>query len=207
MCGRFSLTVTAETLIKKFALTQSIVMVPRYNIAPSGVIPIIRKMGSLEFVHWGLKPKWMTTLPVKEGFMNARMETANTKPAFKSAFRKRRCLIVADGYYEWKPVGRVKQPYYICQKNREVFVMAGLWEEETCALLTTPAEGFLASIHERMPVILGEEDYALWLNPKTDAEEMAQRLSSKVYNDMVFHPVSTRMNRVGFEGVECVQSL
>lgn len=207
MCGRFSLTVDKDTLIKKFGLTQSIVMVPRYNIAPKEVIPVIRTTGSLEFLHWGLKPSWMQTSSLKEGFMNARLETVNTKPAFRNAYQKRRCLVIADGYYEWKLAGRIKQPFYIHQKNREVFAIAGLWEEDTCTLLTTQAEGFLASIHERMPVILGEDDYAAWLNPKTKIEEMRARLSSKVYSDIVFYPVSLKMNRVGFEGTTCIQPL
>lgn len=207
MCGRFSLTVDAQTLINRFQLKQSLVMIPRYNIAPTQVIPVIRTPGSLEFLYWGFKPLWMKLPASNPGFFNARAETARTKPAFRNAFAKRRCLVIVDGYYEWKPMEKIKQPFYIHQKDHEVFAMAGLWEEDTCTILTIKANEQLTSIHDRMPVIIHENDYSLWLNPKTNLQWVEQQLTPRDYINMMFYPVSTRVNHVKMEGSECVQSL
>jgi putative SOS response-associated peptidase YedK len=205
VCGRFSLTVSAEILIRKFQLRQSIVMVPRYNIAPSQVIPVMRTFRSLEFLRWGFKPAWMKLPPLKEGFVNARAETVSTKPAFRNAFNKRRCLIVADGYYEWKEMEGVKKPFYIQKKDKEVFALAGLWEEDTCVVLTTKANDSLSLIHERMPILIQEMDFESWLNPKADKAWVQDKLLRANEGEaFIFQAVSTKVNRVGFEGAECI---
>lgn len=207
MCGRFSLAVTVERLVKDFQLTHSFVMVPRYNIAPSQVIPVIRTMGMLEFLHWGFKPSWMEPLAIKEGFVNARSETVTTKPAFRNAVYKRRCLIIVDGYYEWKRMGELKQPFYLYKKDRSVFALAGLWEGDTCTILTTAANEQMALVHERMPLIIRTDDYIKWLNPKADKIWVQNALLSKDQEDLMFHPVSTKMNSVSFEGAACIRAL
>ncbi len=207
MCGRFSLTASAEALIQKFQLKQSIVMVPRYNIAPSQVIPVIRTFRHLEFLRWGFKPTWMKLSSLKEGFVNARAETVSIKPAFRNAFNKRRCLILADGYYEWKEINALKQPFYIQKKDKGVFALAGLWEEDTCVLLTTKANDSLAAIHERMPVFIPEVDFESWLNPKANKVWVQDRLlSANEGEEFIFQAVSTKVNRVGFEGAECISA-
>jgi putative SOS response-associated peptidase YedK len=143
---------------------------------------------------------------LKEGFVNARAETVSTKPAFRNAFNKRRCLILADGYYEWKEIKGLKQPFYIHKKDNEVFALAGLWEEDTCTLLTTEANVQLAAIHERMPILIHEMDFEAWLNPKTKKTWVMAALLPSQDDAFVFHPVATKVNRVGFEGVECISA-
>lgn len=207
MCGRFSLTATAAGLVAQFQLTHSFVMVPRYNIAPTEVIPVIRKMGVLEFLNWGLKPSWMDAAQIKDGFVNARAETARIKPAFRNAVYKRRCLIIADGYYEWKRVDEAKQPFYVYRKDHTAFALAGLWEGETCTLLTTVASEKIKVIHERMPIIIPVSDYATWLNPKTNKEWVNRALSVKDKCELMFHQVSPRVNLVGVEGAACIRAL
>lgn len=231
MCGRFALISSGEAIIEHFRLTQSFAMIPRYNICPGEVIPTIGSSGALRasglsgslteinFLKWGFLPKWIERKENNEngnhngihnGFINARAETIQTKPAFKDAFQKRRCLIIADGYYEWKPNGRTKQPFYIHRKDKRLFAMAGIYEKEneTCAILTTEANSLLSPLHPRMPVILSEEDYQVWLNPKSSLALITQILSRISLSDpFAFHPVSTKVNNPKTEGSQCILSL
>ena len=121
MCGRFSLTAEIEALTEYFQLTKRIFMKPRYNIAPSELIPVLKTRGELEFLRWGFLPAWQKRDDSNIGFINARSETLLEKPSFRDAFKKRRCLVIADGFYEWKKINRIKQPYYIRQQNHEPF--------------------------------------------------------------------------------------
>ncbi len=206
MCGRFALSTEPKTIFEHFALTQHAVLIPRYNIAPSQVIPTIRTPGQLEFLVWGLRPKWL-----KEGqnsFINARMETITEKPAFKYAFNKQRCLIVADGYYEWKQIGNIKQPYYISLPQQGLFAFAGIWDNDTCAILTTPAtQSALVSVHERMPVILTADQYATWLNAKSKVEQLQNCMLGTQLPILQIFPVSSKVSNPKNDFYECIKPL
>ncbi|MDB6095982.1 MAG: hypothetical protein JWM09_260 [Francisellaceae bacterium] len=215
MCGRFSLTVSAQALIEHFKLTKGLYMSPRYNIAPFQPIPIIRTWGEIDFVHWGLKAAWMKNDLSQKGFINARAETVAIKPAFKSAFLKKRCLVLSDGYYEWKQMGKTKQPFYIRLKNKEVFAFAGIWEssnkkdakEESCAILTIDAKGPAHEVHPRMPLILKSEQYETWLDLKSPLKAMTALLQPNYVDDFEIFPISLNINNPKFDGPSCILPL
>lgn len=207
MCGRFALTASKDSLTQHFGLTKGLVMSPRYNIAPSQLVPVIKTAGEIEFLQWGFKPKWMDAEKIGAGFINARCDTIAEKPAFRTAFQKRRCLIVASGYYEWKLVGRKKQPFYIYQKDAQVFAFAGIWEENTCAILTTEANSLLHPLHARMPLILPLSAYDLWLTKTTDLQAISSLLVPFPSEPLAFYPVSTKVNYPQFDALECIRSL
>lgn len=206
MCGRFALSAEPGAIIAHFNLRNAVVLKPRFNIAPSQVIPIIRIPGQIEFLVWGLKPKWL-----KEGqlpFVNARMETVTEKPAFKFAFKQQRCLVIANGYYEWKQIGNIKQPYFICLPEKELFAFAALWDGDTCALLTKTAEQqSIAKIHDRMPVILDPDQYSLWLDPKAAPEILQAAMLQNNLSSLQIFPVTTKVNNPKHDVAECVMPL
>lgn len=180
MCGRFVQMASNEGLAESFALDQAgPELGPRYNIAPGAQILAVRADTAghrhLVQLRWGLIPAWAKDRKIAYSTINARAETIATKPAFRAAFRQRRCLIPADGFYEWKATASGKQPYYLILKDREPFALAGLWEEwtdpetgeiiQTATIVVTSANALVAEIHDRMPVILRPDDYATWLDP------------------------------------------
>jgi putative SOS response-associated peptidase YedK len=209
MCGRFTLRTPPAVLVEHFRLNSIPPLGPRYNIAPTQQIGVIRQATpeQREFVwmRWGLVPHWAKDLSIGSQMINARSETAATKPAFRESFNRRRCLIVADGFYEWKKVGRQKQPYLIRLKEGGPFAFAGLWDRwgkdeeriETCTILTAPANELLCDLHNRMPVIFGPADYERWLDPAaTDAAQLQPLLDAYPADDLVVEPVSPRVNHV-----------
>ncbi len=207
MCGRFSLTVPANTLVQHFHLKNGLSMVPRYNIAPSQTIPVLKEPETIDFLTWGLVPKWMES-GTNSGFINARVETIRQKPSFRGAFQHRRCLVIADGYYEWKPLGRTKQPFYIHREDKGVFAFAGIWEENTCAILTTVAHTRFLEIHDRMPMIVPSSLYSAWLKPNPDPKQLLEHLAEPFLMDnFIADPVSTKVNSPVFDGPECIQPL
>jgi putative SOS response-associated peptidase YedK len=176
MCGRFILTVSAKDVADLFGLAEVPALEPRYNVAPTQPVAAVRADAdgrrSLATLRWGLIAPWAKD--AKHAAINARAETAADKPTFRHAFRKRRCLIPADAFYEWQKVGRHKQPYLFKLRDGEPFAFAGIWEAwngpdgealESCAILTTEANELVRSVHERMPVILDPRHYAEWLDP------------------------------------------
>lgn len=205
MCGRFCLDSNLAAITEYFSLKQGVVLKPRFNIAPSQVIPVIRHPGTLEFITWGLRPSWLKA--DHNSFINARIETLTEKPAFKQALQKRRCLVVANGYYEWKQIGKIKQPFFISLPQRELFAFAGIWEGDTCAIITTEAQhSELKSIHERAPVVLTHENCKLWLNATTDINSV---LNTIIDVKLPFNiaAVSTYVNSPQHDSVACIQSL
>lgn len=166
-------------------------------------------------MRWGLIPSWARDPAIGGRMINARSETAADKPAFRSALRRRRCLVPADGFYEWQPVGRVKQPYHIHAAGGGPLAIAGLWERwtapdggdiETCALLTTAANDAVAALHDRMPVILSPDDFSRWLDPAvTDPAVIADLLRPVAADHLTWHPVSTRVNRVGEDDADLLR--
>jgi putative SOS response-associated peptidase YedK len=196
-------------LVEHFRLSSLPPLGPRYNIAPTQQVGVVRQagLGQREFVwmRWGLVPSWAKDLSIGSQLINARSETAAAKPAFRDSFKRRRCLIAADGFYEWKKEGRQNQPYLIRLKEGGPFAFAGLWERwdrdaeriETCTILTTPANELLRDLHDRMPVIFGPADYDRWLNPVAgDAAELQPLLDAYPAHDLVVEPVSPRLNQV-----------
>ena len=166
MCGRYALHSNPEVVALLFGLAEVPAYAPRYNIAPSAQVLIIRR-NEAAMVRWGLVPRWAKDPSVGAKMNNARAETVAEKPSFREAYRKRRCLIPANGYYEWKPEGGRKQPYYIYPSGGALFAFAGLWEQwndlETCTVITTEANEKMAAVADRMAVIVWPAEYSAWL--------------------------------------------
>jgi putative SOS response-associated peptidase YedK len=217
MCGRFTLTTNLGAIAKRFGVSRFLEEVgPRYNIAPTQTVIVVNDDGTrhLTEMQWGLIPSWAKHPAIGNRMINARAETVATKPAFRVTLRKRRCLIPADGFYEWQQVGRRKQPVYIALKTREPFSFAGLWEAWTspegeevrsCTIITTEANDVLKPIHDRMPVILTREAEGVWLDPMIqDPERLLPLLVPYPAEDMEAYPVSTTVNNPAHDGPECL---
>lgn len=181
MCGRFAFYSPAEAISRLFGVETTEDLPPRYNIAPTQPVPAVRldqdAVRRLCLLRWGLIPFWARDPSIGSRMINARAETVASKPAFRQAYRKRRCLILADGFYEWQKAGSGKIPWFISAPSGDPFAMAGLWESwqadgdeplETCTILTTEASSSLTHIHHRMPVVLGSESVQQWLDPGMD---------------------------------------
>ncbi|UTE73092.1 SOS response-associated peptidase [Rossellomorea marisflavi] len=206
MCGRFSLIESVHELQQQFEFELSADLHPRFNIAPSQeVFSIIsdgkkRRGGTL---RWGLVPHWAKEAKIGYKMINARAEGIDEKPSFKEPFRKKRCLIIADGFYEWKKVDDRKQPYRFIMKDRKPFAFAGLWETwkkgdaplHTCTIITTTPNSVTEDIHDRMPVILKREDYDRWLDPSNQAvDKLKSLLVPYPAEEMELYPVSELVN-------------
>lgn len=170
MCGRYSLHSNPDVVALMFGLSEIPAYQPRYNIAPASQVLIVRQdeaAAVASHARWGLVSRWAKDPAIGAKMNNARAETVALKPSFREAYRKRRCLIPANGFYEWKLEGGRKQPYYIYPSGGELFAFAGLWEQwndlPTCAIITTEANEKMAAVHERMPVIVSPAEYSDWL--------------------------------------------
>ncbi len=221
MCGRFSLIATGEEVAAHYGLSEVPLLAPRYNIAPTQPVAAVRlAYGSTEreFTHfqWGLIPSWAKDPGIGSKMINARAETAAEKPSFRTAFKRRRCLIPTSGFYEWQKVGSGKQPMFIHPVEGDVMSFAGLWEYwqsadgselETCTILTTSPNEMMASIHNRMPVILEPADYAMWLDGETPADQLMHLLRPIEPDFLSAYPVSTTVNNPRNEGEACIVPL
>jgi putative SOS response-associated peptidase YedK len=221
MCGRFTLRTPASVLIEEFQLAGCPQLQARFNIAPTQLVAAVRVSPDagerqLAMLRWGLVPSWAKDPSLGNRMINARAETVAEKPSFRPAFKQRRCLVVADGYYEWKKVGSKKQPYYFRVRQRDVFAFAGLWEVwrggedtddlESCTVITTDANELARSVHDRMPVILDPEDYDLWLDPHAqDRERIEPLLRPYDASQMTADPVSTYVNSVRHDDEQCIE--
>jgi putative SOS response-associated peptidase YedK len=201
-----------------FGVTVDWTLPLEFNIAPTQMVTAVRAAqdGRRELcqLRWGLVPQWADDPRVGNRMINARAESVATKPAYRAAFQARRCLVVADGFYEWQKNGRRKQPYYIRLKDDGPFGFAGVWEWwskaghriESCSIITTDANELVASIHDRMPVIVPPEAYELWLSPETQEIELLQSLLRPYRaSEMVAYPVSERVNRPDYNEPQCVE--
>ncbi|MEE9274201.1 MAG: SOS response-associated peptidase [bacterium] len=218
MCGRYTLIKPADTLAALFGMEGSLGLSPRYNIAPTQFVPAVRALRpgepELALLRWGLIPSWAKDPAIGARTINARGETAAQKPSFRAAFRRRRCLIPADGFYEWVKEGGRKQPYYIQLRGEAPFAFAGLWESwtgaegetlETCTIITCEANEGLRPLHPRMPVILPRENYDLWLDPAAqDPAALQPLLRPYPAGETVFRPVSAQVNSPKNDGPECI---
>jgi putative SOS response-associated peptidase YedK len=207
MCGRFTLTSTPEALAERFGLDAPPSFAPRFNIAPGQDVLAVRARDGArraEPLRWGLVPPW--SQPASGApLINARAETAAERPAFRDAFRARRCIVPASGFYEWADLGGYRQPYWIAPRDGALLGIAALWERwiapdgarlESCALLTTAANERIAQLHDRMPAILARGDYAAWLDPERDLAALAELLAPLAPDALALRPVGTRVNRV-----------
>lgn len=211
MCGRYTIIATPEALRAIFGYEEQPNFPPRYNVAPTQPIPIVRLIeGKRHFalVRWGLLPSWVKDPKAFSLLINARGESAAEKPAFRAAMKRRRCLIPADGFYEWRAAGGArKQPYFIRAKAGTPLAFAGLWETwtgpngeelDTAAIVTTKANRTLTAIHDRMPVIVPPDGFDLWLNTAdVDPATASALIAPAPENLLEAFPVSTEVNRVG----------
>jgi putative SOS response-associated peptidase YedK len=213
MCGRYVLDDDGSIIATIYGVPRSREMgiVRRYNIAPSQSAPIIRQDEAgrrVDLIRWGLIPFWAKSEKVGYNLINARGDTIAEKPAFRQAFKRRRCLIPASGFYEWRtmPGSRVKQPYYITLQSGELMTFAGLWESwrnaadeqiETFTIITTDANELLAKLHNRMPDILDRGDWDAWLDPNASEATLLKLIHPYPSDEMRVWPVSTRVNKPG----------
>ncbi|MGH8581343.1 MAG: SOS response-associated peptidase [Gammaproteobacteria bacterium] len=218
MCGRYALHASAEELQARLSLSGVPDFAPRYNLTPSQQVPaILVRDGVRELVpiRWGLVPHWARD-PRIGWMVNARSETVADKPVFRNAFRRRRCLIPASGYYEWRVQIGAKRPYYIHLADTPVFAFAGLWENwqrdgpgiDSCTIITTEANDILRPIHERMPVILAPGQYRQWLDPtEQDAGVLLEMLRPYPGPDTRAYPVTTRVNNPRYDDAACMLAI
>ncbi|MDA7859433.1 SOS response-associated peptidase [bacterium] len=221
MCGRLTLRTPTSALTALFSGLQFSQRAFRFNICPTHPLLCVRQGNSLQLesvdLRWGLIPAWTKEPKIGTGLINARSETAASKPSFRDAFQHRRCLIIADGFFEWKKTGAAKQPFYICRKDQQPFCLAGLWESwqdenhptqapiQTCTVLTTSANDFMAPMHDRMPVFLEPDQFERWLDKSNPLAEPTQPMMSPLRTDSLqAYPVSTLVNRPNNDSKECI---
>jgi len=211
MCGRFAFYSPTEATAALFGVTASVEIEPRYNIAPTQFVAAIReddnKDRELVMLRWGLVPFWAKDPSIGNRMINARAETVAEKPSYRAAFRHRRCLVLADGFYEWRRTGDTKTPYFISLANGEPFALAGLWESwkdkdsgdllQTTTLITTDANDFMRPVHHRMPVIVQSDTADEWLSGS--AQESLQHVLERTPSLQAW-PVDRRVNNARNEG-------
>jgi putative SOS response-associated peptidase YedK len=221
MCGRYRLSRRKQIIEEHFdSVSGEKDWTPRYNIAPTQPVPIIRQHPkeprrelSLSLVRWGLIPWWAKDASGAARMINARSETAATLPTFRDALKARRCIVPADGFYEWQKAGKVKQPHCFEVEDGKLFAFAGVWERwkdaagkamETCAILTTTPNAVTSTVHDRMPVILTPDAYELWLDPGfADVAAICDLLKPYDARSMRCYPVSERINHFANDDAEC----
>jgi putative SOS response-associated peptidase YedK len=223
MCGRFTLTATVEQLINRFEIESFLLdedYSPNYNVAPSQSVIAVLNNGSMNkmgYLKWGLIPPWAKDPKIGYKMINARAETLSEKTSFRNAYQGKRCLIVADSFYEWKRQNQNKKiPMRIKLKSDELFAMAGLWEKWTspdgqsifsCTVITTTANELVHDIHDRMPVILQPKDEKVWLNPKSNPKELDQLLKPLDRELMEAYQVSSLVNSPKNNTVDLIQKI
>jgi putative SOS response-associated peptidase YedK len=224
MCGRYTLTSSGDELALLFDLSEIPSLPTRYNLAPTQQAAVVRVTAPgaprhLDFLRWGLVPYWADDPKIGNRMINARSEGVADKPAYRWSFRKQRCLIPTDGFYEWKKEGKLKQPYHIRRKDRTPFAFAGLWARwkpkdgsgeplDTYTILTTDSNELIRPLHDRMPVILDRESFDLWLDPTVDDRERLQQLLVP-YDGGVMEtvPVSRAVNSPANDSPGCLAGL
>lgn len=218
MCGRFALGWPSKKIQEHFHLPAAPELVARYNIAPSQDVAAIRQLtGSgphqLDMLRWGLIPHWAKDIKIGYKMTNARSETITAKPSFRTAFSRRRCLIAANGFYEWLQAGKTKQPYHIKLTDGDMFGFAGLWESwhapdgkviESCTIITTAANSLVKQIHDRMPVIIPPESYDAWLDLHTKQNALLALLKPYPPEEMVAYRVGSKVNSPKHDTPDCL---
>ena len=219
MCGRFTLHIDIKTIAEQFGVPATLETSPRYNIAPTQEVVSIMHNGTshLALLRWGLIPSWAKDESIGSKMINARAETLTEKPSFKGLLRSKRCMIIADGFYEWRKENGLKTPMYITLKSGEPFAFAGLWDQwknpegqqiRTCTIITTEPNDVLVPIHNRMPAILVPDAYELWLDPDVrDEHALSYWLSPYPAEEMTARPVSRQVNDPKHESPELIAPL
>ena len=228
MCGRFTLFADPDLLAELFGLASAPELAPRFNIAPTQPVGIVRvnpftHLREWALTHWGLIPSWSKDPTIGARMINARAETADEKPSFRAAFKRRRCLIPASGFYEWRQGEKGKQPYFIgpAGSATEVLAFGGLWETwvspdgselDSCTILTTEPNELMAELHNRMPLILAPEDFGEWLGAGVEdsprqLQAIHHLLRPYAVEKMRAYPVGTYVNNARNEGRQCVEPL
>lgn len=221
MCGRFAFYSPSEATAALFGASSTKEVVARYNIAPTQFIAAVRNdeenTPELAMLRWGLVPFWARDPSIGNRMINARAETAHEKPSFRAAFKRRRCVILADGFYEWRREGDRKTPYFIVMESRHPFAMAGLWEHwngpedaelQSCAILTMAANDVMKPLHDRMPVILSPDTARRWCGSESDDRKAARATLAETENaSLVYWPVSTVVNNPRNDGPDLVNSV
>lgn len=218
MCGRYSITTPVDAIRQAFGFDERPNLAPRYNAAPTQRLPVVRLTDdgrrSLVLLRWGLIPSWARDISIGARLINARSDGVASKPSFRSAFRHRRCLVPADGFFEWSTDPRTgrKQPVHIHSPDRGVFAFAGLWEEwpgpagpiESFTIITTDANARIRPIHDRMPVVLGAGAYGAWLAPGARPADLLALLVPAPDDALIPTAVSARVNRVANDDPDCI---
>ena len=227
MCGRFYIDIPKEELMAHYGLQAGPSLPPRrYNISPSQDILAIRAMDgnarTIGLLHWGLIPSWSREENIHYSLINARAETVASKPAYRVAFKRRRCLIPVSGFYEWQQLDQYKQPYAITMDLQTadkscLFSLAGIWEHwdskegkviESCSIIVTDANEILKPIHDRMPAILDPDNYSDWLDPENqDTKELLSLLKPYTTHKMRAYPVTRRVNNSAYDEPDCIQPI
>ena len=218
MCGRFTLTANPQVVRDTFNLTNVPgELEPRFNVAPTQPVAVITNEDpkTLTFHRWGLIPSWAKDISIGSKLINARADSAHEKPAFRAAFKRRRCIIPADGFYEWQQGEAGKTPHFIHLKGQPVFGFAGLWEIwhspdgdelRTCTILTTDANAFVSKLHNRMPVILTPDNYEAWLSPEEEgADVLMPILKQYDASKMAEYEVSKAVNRASYDAPDLIR--
>jgi putative SOS response-associated peptidase YedK len=219
MCGRYMLTTPVDALRHLLLFEERPNLAPRYNIAPTQEVPIVRPKRDgagreLIMMRWGLVPYWADDPKIGNRLINARRESVARTAAFREAYQRRRCLVPADGFFEWQKDGKARQPLLVRRKDHAPFAFAGLWERwpqpggavlRSCTIITCPANELVAPVHDRMPVILAPDDYARWLDPsQADGREL---LNPYPAAELEMLAVSSRVNSPQYDDPECIAPL
>ena len=222
MCGRYAFFSPAEAVKRVFALDDFPPLEPRYNIAPTQPVPVLREeqpgRRKVALLHWGLIPSWAKDRSVGNRMINARAETLSERPAYRAAFRRRRCVVLADGWYEWQVVASGKQPWFIHSRDGAPLGLAGLWETwrdpaggepvESCTIVTTDAVGPLAEIHHRMPAVLPAAGLEAWLDPRQqDVTALSRWLGPRDPAEFSARAVSRRVNDPRNQGADLIEAV
>ncbi|MRR59197.1 MAG: SOS response-associated peptidase [Deltaproteobacteria bacterium] len=220
MCGRFTLALPPELIAEVIGGIEQAHIQLRYNIAPTQLIAVIRQNTDgrrhLEYLRWGLIPPWAKDASIGNHMINARSETVHEKPAFRHAFRSRRCLIPASGFYEWRTDGGKKQPLYIQMKDRGPMIFAGLWESwrssnneiaESCTIITTSSNSLIQPLHDRMPVILDRNAWDTWLSPAAIREQLTPLFQPFPSDLLDMYPVGTGVNSPRNDSPDLIEPL
>jgi putative SOS response-associated peptidase YedK len=219
MCGRYAFFSPAEAVKRTFALDLMPELAPRYNIAPTQSVPAVRVAEegrrTLVMLHWGLVPHWAKERAIGNRMINARCETLAEKPAYRDAFRRRRCLVLADGWYEWQPAPGGKQPWFVRLRDPRPIAFAGLWERwkdpagellESCTIVTTDASESIRKIHDRMPVVLPEQSWDRWMDPAySDTDALSKTLGPYDPKALKAWTVSRQVNAPKNQGAKLIE--
>jgi putative SOS response-associated peptidase YedK len=223
MCGRFAFYSPREAITDIFGVEFPLELEPRFNISPTQYVVALRHPENETrgpvfepvLLRWGLIPSWAKDPRIGNRMINARAETVETKPSFRAAFKRRRCVVLADGFFEWRPSDGGKIPYFISMKSRQPFAMAGLWESwkggnspiESCAIITTAANGIMAALHDRMPVILSADDASRWVNANNSGQELQSLLLPEDNASIQYWEVSRSVNNSRNSGPELIDAI